>query len=231
MINSRQIRAARALLNWSQVDLARAAGFATTSIKNIENENGSARRETLAQVQETLEANGIEFQPGDGVRLRSDVVAVHDGREASTALIDSILSSVDGGTERDLCILGLDEQTLAETQGLDRVLQHAERLERASIRRRILICEGVKKVYGDPACYRWLPRDYYSRNSCFYIYGDKLAIQTGTLKPQTIIINSCQAARNLRKVFSLLWDRASVTPGGLDTATPPIAATVAAASL
>jgi transcriptional regulator with XRE-family HTH domain len=218
MINARQIRAARALLNWSQVDLARAASLATTSIKNIENENGTTRRETLAQVQETLEANGIEFQPGDGIRRRSDVVAVHEGRDASAALIDSILTSMEAGTEKDLCIIGLDEHTLAETQGTERLMEAAERLERAAIRRRVLICEGVREVYGDPACYRWLPRDYYSRNSSFYIYGDKLAIQTGTLKPQTIIINSCQAARNLRKVFSLLWDHASVTPSALDTA-------------
>ena len=48
MIDHRQIRAARALLNWSQADLARASDMATSSIKNIENENSSSRKESLA---------------------------------------------------------------------------------------------------------------------------------------------------------------------------------------
>ena len=47
MIDYRQIRAARALLNWSQADLARASGLATSSVKNIESERGSLKRRTV----------------------------------------------------------------------------------------------------------------------------------------------------------------------------------------
>ena len=55
MIDYRQIRAARALLNWSQADLARAANMATSSIKNIESESSSARKETLTQIYEAFD--------------------------------------------------------------------------------------------------------------------------------------------------------------------------------
>ncbi|MFX8860266.1 helix-turn-helix transcriptional regulator, partial [Acinetobacter baumannii] len=64
MIDIRQIRAARALLNWSQADLARASSMATSSIKNVESESSSARRETIAQIRDTFTLNGVEFLPG-----------------------------------------------------------------------------------------------------------------------------------------------------------------------
>lgn len=220
MIEARQIRAARALLGWSQADLARAAGMATSSIKNLESANGSARRETFTLIRDTLEAAGVEFTPALGVRFKSDIVAVHEGRNATPALLESIYATVAASPEREVCVIGLDEGTLAELDGASTLSRHAERLKREEVRQRVLICEGVRQVFGDPESYRWLPRDYFARNSPIYIYGDRIAIQTGSLKRRTIIIESGQAARNLKNVFALLWDKAAVAPARLDPALP-----------
>jgi transcriptional regulator with XRE-family HTH domain len=73
-----QIRAARALLGWRQLDLARASGISEISIKNIERGATDPRRSTLLAIQTALERAGVEFidqsQPsaggGEGVRLR-----------------------------------------------------------------------------------------------------------------------------------------------------------------
>ena len=73
MITSRQVRAARALLNWTQETLADKALVALTALKRLESESWLPMREdTRDQVQRALEVNGIVFidsQKGRGVLL------------------------------------------------------------------------------------------------------------------------------------------------------------------
>ncbi len=73
MITSRQVRAARALLNWTQETLADKALVALTALKRLESESRlPVREDTRDQVQRALEVNGIVFidsQKGRGVLL------------------------------------------------------------------------------------------------------------------------------------------------------------------
>jgi DNA-binding XRE family transcriptional regulator len=76
MLTPAQIRAARALLNWSQVDLAAASGVALQSIKNIETGKTDPRLSTATALCRALETAGIIFlddgqstDGGPGVRL------------------------------------------------------------------------------------------------------------------------------------------------------------------
>lgn len=77
MINSAQIRAARALLGWKQTDLAKAAEISEMSVKNIERGATDPRRSTLEAIQTALETAGVLFldpgqtrDGGPGVRLK-----------------------------------------------------------------------------------------------------------------------------------------------------------------
>ena len=75
MIDAGQIKAARALLNLHQLQLAELAGVSAATIKRIETApeiRGAA--ESLWRIQVALEKCGVEFIPGDhekgpGVRL------------------------------------------------------------------------------------------------------------------------------------------------------------------
>lgn len=212
MIDHRQIRAARALLNWSQADLARAANMATSSIKNTESESSSARRETLAKILEAFDTNGVEFLPGTGVRLKSHIVAVHEGKRATAALHDNIYAHVQSAPERQVCIIGLDEGYSVDTDGAQLIIDHIERLKAAGVQERILIGEGDTRFLNAPECYRWLPRAYFTRNSPIYVYGDRIAIHSGSLKRRTVIIEARPLAQHMRMIFSLLWDCVSVVP-------------------
>ena len=212
MIDFRQIRAARALLNWSQPDLACAAGLATSSIKNIESESGTARKDTLEQIFQAFDENGIEFLAGHGVRMKSHIVTIHDDKRATPALLDDIYAHVLTSVGREVCILGLDEAYSVETDGGHLIANHIERLARAGIRERILICEGDTRFLNDPASYRWLPRAYFTRNAPIYVYGDRIAIHSGSLKRRTIIIEARPLAQHMRMLFSLLWDCVSTEP-------------------
>ena len=75
MITGRQIRAARALLKWSALELSRKSRIAPATIQRFEQQEGvpDGRSQTLLELQRALEAAGVEFigTPDDrpGVRL------------------------------------------------------------------------------------------------------------------------------------------------------------------
>jgi len=74
-VSVRQIKAARALLAWSQEELAAAADVSIPTIKRLEATDGplGGRRQTVNQIRGALLAAGIEFIDenggGPGVRL------------------------------------------------------------------------------------------------------------------------------------------------------------------
>jgi transcriptional regulator with XRE-family HTH domain len=63
MISNLQIRAARALLGWSQQRLAEAAGVSAITVKRLEgsNETFQARFETVMKVKSAVEGAGVVF--------------------------------------------------------------------------------------------------------------------------------------------------------------------------
>jgi transcriptional regulator with XRE-family HTH domain len=73
MITPAQCRAARALIGWSQQDLANQAGVGLMTVHQLEKDGSQSRRATLEVVQRALEVAGIEFIEenggGAGVRL------------------------------------------------------------------------------------------------------------------------------------------------------------------
>jgi DNA-binding XRE family transcriptional regulator len=75
-VSIRQIKAARALLAWSQEQLAESADVSLPTIKRLEANDGplGGRSGTGVKIQSTLESAGVEFIDenggGAGVRLR-----------------------------------------------------------------------------------------------------------------------------------------------------------------
>jgi predicted transcriptional regulator len=77
MLTAGQIRAARALLDWKQSDLAKASGVAEVTIKKIERGGIDPRASTPDALQRAFDKAGVVFlEPGDvrdggpGVRLK-----------------------------------------------------------------------------------------------------------------------------------------------------------------
>jgi predicted transcriptional regulator len=73
-VSIRQIKAARALLDWSQEDLASSAGISIPTIKRLEAQDGllGGRSETGNKIRVALEQGGVEFidENGGGVGVR-----------------------------------------------------------------------------------------------------------------------------------------------------------------
>ncbi|MBB2821307.1 UNVERIFIED_ORG: DNA-binding XRE family transcriptional regulator [Rhizobium esperanzae] len=79
MLQANQIRAARALLNWSQSELVEKTGLSLTTVRRMEDEKIGPERSSagnVATVTRTLEEAGIVFmaageaaEGGPGVRM------------------------------------------------------------------------------------------------------------------------------------------------------------------
>jgi predicted transcriptional regulator len=76
VVSIRQVKAARALLAWSQGDLASASGVSEPTIARLESQDGElgGRADTSAKIVAALEAAGVIFVEengeGPGVRLK-----------------------------------------------------------------------------------------------------------------------------------------------------------------
>lgn len=75
-ITPAQSRAARALLNWSQPELANASGTGLSTIRDFETGKRQPIANNLAAIRTALESAGVIFiasnGDGPGVRLRKD---------------------------------------------------------------------------------------------------------------------------------------------------------------
>ena len=77
MISGRQIRAARALLGWSQQQLADKAVVSANALARLERGQVDSRSSTIGSIERVLQKAGIEFLPpaggrGEGVRLKRE---------------------------------------------------------------------------------------------------------------------------------------------------------------
>jgi transcriptional regulator with XRE-family HTH domain len=101
ILTSAQIRAARALLNWTARHLSEESGVSQSTIHRAENARGcpSTHEQRLAAIKRALERSGVDFLDCSGVRLRAvdgdednctgGVVANDVGRERPPWLANS----------------------------------------------------------------------------------------------------------------------------------------------
>ena len=84
IVTAAQLRAARALLNWSQNDLAGASLVSRTAIAEIEREAREPYERTMRDLVHAFELAGVEFldkgASGRGVRFKSPLEHVIDPR-------------------------------------------------------------------------------------------------------------------------------------------------------
>ena len=86
-VSIRQIKAARALLAWSQGQLAAAAAVSIPTIKRLEAQDGplGGRDDTGTKIRVALESAGVEFTNGDQPGVRLSKATVNEGHALTHA--------------------------------------------------------------------------------------------------------------------------------------------------
>jgi DNA-binding XRE family transcriptional regulator len=207
MIDRLQVKAARALLEWSQSYLAEIVGLGREVIAQIESGRSSPRK-SLVKIQEELEKHGIEFLDNSGVRKKSQIVKFFDGEEGQIALFDDIFETLNRVNE-PVFIYGVHSSSPLNDQKFREFISgQMEKLDNAGIPRKILKKSGDKTFLGSIENYRWVSSEG-AIPVPLYVYGNNVAF-SNLVKPQrTIIIESELIAQTVKHLFSFAWDHAA----------------------
>ncbi len=211
MVAIEQIRAARALLNWSQEDLAKAAGLSKPALANIERGTSMPRIDTIQSLQVALEEGGVEFTEGTGVRLRGEIlkVEVFEGRNALFRLWEDQFETLKKtGGER--LFFGVDERRIDELAGDKFFRQMMEKFKKHNITSRILIQDGDTYFVEPVSHYRWISRELFEQVP-YCVYANKYAINIMRNKtPKIVLVENNDIAKSYRQQFEHVWSQAKI---------------------
>lgn len=217
MITPDQIRAARALKNWSQTELAERTELAVPTIANIELGKQTPSQATLSKIRETFEHNDITFIDVTGVEKNEKEVKVFRGNDALYDFYEDIWNTLSDGhnevlvgnvNERDF-VRNLDKKLLEDHLRTVKKLRQTK-----TISYKILLKEGDYFFAGNYPSehgeYRWTPKDEF-QSIPFYVFGDKMAIILWLDETIIFLINSREATSIYREKFQQMWEK-SIKP-------------------
>lgn len=212
-ISAGQIRAARAMLEWSQDETAAKAGLSTTTIYNLERarnlEKCQVTLRSVVEVRRTFEMHGLEFLDGDGVRRRLEEITVYHGTDSCEQFYEAMLHAAEQARGEILAVVQ-SQDILCQALGTEGVAE-PERL------RRLAELNGMKCILSDrrstdftaPSCeLRFSPRRLVGHPHivCGNKYALILSDGGGTFK--FVVFKSVSMAQTARHDFAPLWDEA-----------------------
>lgn len=208
LVTPGQIKAARAMLDWSAEDLGKRVGVVKTTISAIETGRSNGSVEVLGAIVKALESGGIEFQTDGGVRPRQNKVLTLQGREGFAAFREDILAEASIAS-LNVCVSNVDEREFDKwgAGGVNDAYIVKMR-EHKPKQFRILVKENDTYFTGDYASYRWLPAKSFGEIS-FFIYAQKTAIISFENDNfEVFIINQPKITSFYRKDFEKMWAQA-----------------------
>ncbi len=202
-ITPAQCRAARALLNWSQPDLAKRCGIHIQTISSFEIDKGSPTKKTLTMIKQILELNGIDFTRDGGVRPTSHIVQVYEGEDCYMKFIAEAHIYL---THRkgEILFSGADDR-----RSPPEIIQKFRTMLADGIRMRSLIRPGDDYVLGEPSAYRWMPEGLFVEGDVKAIFADRVAWLVSWLdNPRVIMIKDPMISQEATRMFEYLWSMA-----------------------
>lgn len=207
-----QIRAARALLDWSQADLAEQAGLSQTGIARIENGTNKPNSQTLEKIGTAFENAEIEFIASTGVKKRAGEIRLLKGHDGFVNFLEDVYTVVKKnaqGGKVDVVVNNVAEDKFLFWEG-DFAVIHEKRMQELDVQYKIIVKEGDRNFTASKyAEYRWADRETFSHIS-YYIYGDRTAlIDFNSEEVVVYIIHSKAIADFYREEFKRVWTNSS----------------------
>jgi transcriptional regulator with XRE-family HTH domain len=209
-----QIRAARALLNWSQSDLADRTGLSQTGIARIESGVSQANLNTMDKIFHAFDEAGIEFIADRGVEKRAREVRQYTGGQGFRDFMDDVYETAkDVGGE--ICLYNAKPANWIKWLGVDWNKAHSERMATltGAINFKITCKKGSYDFIGSKhAEYRWVPDKLWSEKA-FYAYGDKIGFLNFEEDSVLIyVLKQRHFADSFRTLFNVAWEYATIIP-------------------
>ncbi len=205
-----QIRAARALLDWSQSDLADQAGLSQTGIARIENGTNKPNTQTLEKISAAFENANIEFLGSSGVRkMPEGAVDIYNGHEGFVEFLVDVYETLKlAANDREVVVNNVNENEFLRWEK-DYAKTHQERMENIQAQYKIIVEEGDQNLIASKyAEYRCIPKTVFSPLS-YYIYGNKAALIDFQKDSVTVfVINSKSVSNFYREEFKRIWSKA-----------------------
>ncbi len=211
-ITASQIRGARAILGWSQDELAEKSHLSIATIRKIETGHISPRGKTNDDIRGTFENAGLEFIEPGGVRHKPQDVIVYQGSEGYISFFEDIhqTAQTKGGdivavypSEIPFGFLGLQEY---QQSYLDRMsaIKHKAKVKN-------ILTENMTPLWTSPYIEHRLLAKQYVDTVSFHVYDDKCGffIFHTDPSPKITVIKSKEIADAFRQQFYSMWDKAT----------------------
>lgn len=204
-LDAAQIRAARGMLDWTRDQLAAACGVSVPALAKIEGGKSSPHAETLNKVQGALEQAGIVFGDNSGVKRKSEIVTIYEGRAGYQAYCEDmyLTASRFGG---EFLIGGGLQEDFYNALDADYLQVHVQRMQQVTN----LTVRALKPLRDaelpgvDYVEYRIMPDDAFMAVP-FYVYHNKLAIITWRPQMRVVVLEDKQIAEAYRRQFDMVW--------------------------
>lgn len=208
-ISIEQIKAARALLDWTQADLAEKSGINVDQVRNFE--SGRSRSlSVLESIFTTFTKNDISFVE-QGVIKRKSEIRILRGQSGFWDFYDDVYETVRvaGG---DIFAHNVDEASFLKWLGPKKEEHRARMSILNNFAQKVIIREEDNNLAVDYGSieYRTIPAKDFS-SVPFYIYGDKLALITFKNDDVAVfIIAEPDITQAFKKLFLSIWDKATL---------------------
>lgn len=198
MIKGYQIRAARALLDWSLKDLEEACDVTGQSISNYEVGRSTLNTANLGKVVKALEAGGVEFTP-TGAQLKTTPLYYHEGPEWYLDLLEDAYETVIDHEAPLLLIENIDDKKSSPA-----VIQKMRKLRDSGIEMRMTAMEGETYLLAPSHCYRFIPKLFF-KNWVVMVFGSKIAFSIEN-ETRCLVIEDKDMAKAMQNRFDLMWE-------------------------
>lgn len=207
-ISAGQIKAARALLDWSQESLAQATNLSIATIRKLECGAISPRQSTMVVIREAIEGAGIEFLNADGVRRREEEVIVYRGVSGRKSFFDDLYETA-RKTGSDIALIDTADGLLTDNEDMIALCKRIED-NTVSFVKCLTTTLTPAAFESDQVEWRLISRNYIDPMP-LCLCGDVFAIISGSKGDdiKIIAIRSFSTAQASRNQFLSIWDKAT----------------------
>ena len=204
-ITAGQLRAARALLDLSQQELAAKIGLHINALIRWERGTSRPHARTNQRMLALLVEMSITLLPGDGVARASNMWKIHT-YEGIGFLRDVFEDTVAHVGFRGEALVVSSNEDLVIRNDPEMMERYFEVFKKLQSRERVIVPTSNKRLLSASTLYRFLPTEQVGDIS-WLVYGDRFAMYNLQSR-QSVIIECAAYAKTQRLHFETLWAKA-----------------------